>query len=48
MPVLDPAIDGGDSRRWDVVVTSYFLDTQRDPAAAVRRIARLLAPGGRW
>jgi SAM-dependent methyltransferase len=33
---------------FDLVVTSYFLDTQRDPAAAVRRVRELLEPGGVW
>jgi len=34
--------------RWDVLVTSYFLDTLADPAAAVRRAWELLAPDGVW
>jgi len=33
---------------FDVVVTSYFLDTQTNPAEAVARIRRLLAPSGVW
>ena len=33
---------------YDAVVTSYFLDTLDDAAAAVRTVARTLAPGGVW
>ena len=33
---------------FDSVVTSYFVDTQADPAATVRRVHSLLAPGGVW
>jgi len=33
---------------WDVVVTSYFIDTLADPLAAVRLIHNLLKPGGTW
>ena len=33
---------------FDAVATSYFLDTQADVVAAVRRIHSLLKPGGVW
>ena len=33
---------------FDAVVTCYFLDTQADPASAVRRVRSMLAPGGVW
>ena len=33
---------------WDALLTSYFLDTLADPAAAVRTAWDLLAPGGVW
>lgn len=34
--------------QWDVLVTSYFIDTLADPAAAVRHAWELLAPDGVW
>ena len=38
----------GAAQPWDVLVTSYFIDTLADPAAAVRIAWDLLAPGGVW
>ena len=35
-------------RGFDAVVTSYFLDTLPNPAAAVREVRGMLKPGGAW
>ena len=45
---LRTAAFGDSNGSFDAVVTSYFLDTLDDAAAAVRTVARTLAPGGVW
>ena len=45
---LRTAAFGDATATFDAVVTSYFLDTLDDAAAAVRTVARTLAPGGVW
>ena len=45
---LRTAAFGDATATYDAVVTSYFLDTLDDAAAAVRTVARTLAPGGVW
>ena len=45
---LRTAAFGDTTATFDAVVTSYFLDTLDDAAAAVRAVARTLAPGGVW
>ena len=45
---LRTAAFGDATATFDAIVTSYFLDTLDDAAAAVRTVARTLAPGGVW
>ena len=37
-----------EKEEWDVVVTCFFLDTAHNIIEYIRRIQRILKPGGRW